>query len=124
VFTHLLALIIGNSAYAFGLILAAFLSCLFVGASRASWAQRRFGDAALPLGLALSGLGLALSLPAWDKLPYFFDNTGQVLTSFAAREATRAIASFVMLVIPTTLMGLTARIRARFAVRFRLGEGH
>ncbi|HWZ87910.1 MAG TPA: fused MFS/spermidine synthase, partial [Polyangiaceae bacterium] len=107
VFTHLLALIIGNSAYAFGLILAAFLSCLFMGASRAAWAQRRFGDAALPLGLVLSGLGLCLSLPAWDKLPYFFDNTGEVLTSFAAREATRGVASFVMLLIPTTLMGLT-----------------
>ena len=107
VFTHLLALIIGNSAYAFGLILAAFLSCLFLGASRASWAQRKFADAALPLGLALSGLGLALSLPLWDKLPYFFDNTGEVLTSFAAREATRGIAAFLMLLLPTTLMGLT-----------------
>ena len=107
VFTHLLALIIGNSAYAFGLILAAFLSCLFLGASRASWAQRKFGDAALPLGLALSGLGLALSLPLWDKLPYFFDNTGELLTSFAAREATRGTAAFLMLLVPTTLMGLT-----------------
>jgi spermidine synthase len=107
VFTHLLALIIGNSAYAFGLILAAFLSCLFLGASRASSARRRFGDASLPLGLAASGLGLALSLPLWDKLPYFFDNTGEVLTSFAAREATRGVAAFLMLFLPTTLMGLT-----------------
>ncbi len=118
VFTHLLALIIGNSAYAFGLILAAFLSCLFVGASRASVAQRHFGDAALPLGLALSGLGLALTLPAWDKLPYFFDNTGEVLTSFAAREATRGIASFVMLVIPTTLMGLTFPLLLQRVARY------
>ncbi|MEP7052226.1 MAG: fused MFS/spermidine synthase [Pseudomonadota bacterium] len=107
VFTHLLALIIGNSAYAFGLILAAFLSCLFLGASRASWAQRRFGEASLPLGLVLSGLGLAVSLPLWDKLPYFFDNTGEVLTSFSAREAVRGVAAFLMLLVPTTLMGLT-----------------
>ncbi|HEX3776154.1 MAG TPA: fused MFS/spermidine synthase [Polyangiaceae bacterium] len=118
VFTHLLALIIGNSAYAFGLILAAFLSCLFLGASRASWAQRKFADASLPLGLALSGLGLALTLPAWDKLPYFFDNTGEVLTSFAAREAVRGVASFVMLVIPTTLMGLTFPLLLQRAARY------
>ena len=118
VFTHLLALIIGNSAYAFGLILAAFLSCLFLGASRASWAQRRFGDAALPLGLALSGLGLALSLPLWDKLPYFFDNTGEVLTSFAAREATRGVAAFLMLLLPTTLMGLTFPLLLQRAARY------
>jgi spermidine synthase len=118
VFTHLLALIIGNSAYAFGLILAAFLSCLFLGASRASWAQRKVGDAALPLGLALSGLGLALSLPAWDKLPYFFDNTGELLTSFAARETTRGVASFLMLLIPTTLMGLTFPLLLQRAARY------
>jgi len=51
------------------------------------------------VGLAASGLALALSLPLWDKLPYFFDNTGEALTSFAAREATRGVACFVMLVI-------------------------
>jgi spermidine synthase len=118
VFTHLLALIIGNSAYAFGLILAAFLSCLFLGASRASWAQHKYGDAALPLGLALSGLGLALSLPLWDKLPYFFDNTGELLTSFAAREATRGIAAFLMLLLPTTLMGLTFPLLLQRAARY------
>lgn len=118
VFTHLLALIIGNSAYAFGLILAAFLSCLFLGASRASWAQRRFGDASLPLGLAASGLGLCVSLPLWDKLPYFFDNTGEVLTSFAAREATRGLAAFVMLLVPTTLMGLTFPLLLQRVARY------
>jgi spermidine synthase len=118
VFTHLLALIIGNSAYAFGLILAAFLSCLFLGASRAAWAQRRFGDASLPLGLAASGLGLAVSLPLWDKLPYFFDNTGEMLTSFAAREATRGIAAFLMLLVPTTLMGLTFPLLLQRVARY------
>jgi spermidine synthase len=119
VFTHVLALIIGNSAYAFGLILAVFLSCLFLGASRASWARRRFGEASLPLGLALSGLGLALSLPLWDKLPYFFDNTGEVLTSFTAREVTRGVVAFLMLFIPTTLMGLTFPLLLQRATRYR-----
>jgi spermidine synthase len=118
VFTHLLALIIGNSAYAFGLILAAFLSCLFLGASRATWAQRRLGDAALPLGLAASGLGLSVSLPLWDKLPYFFNNTGEVLTSFAAREATRGVAAFLMLLVPTTLMGLTFPLLLQRVARY------
>jgi len=118
VFTHLLALIIGNSAYAFGLILAVFLSCLFFGASRATWAQQKLADAALPLGLALSGLGLALTLPVWDKLPYFFDNTGQTLTSFAAREVTRGVACFLMLLVPTTLMGLTFPLLLQRVARY------
>jgi spermidine synthase len=107
IFTHLLALIIGNSAYAFGLILAAFLSCLFLGASRAAHVRARFGEAALPFGLILTGLALAITLPLWDKLPLVFNNTGEYFTSFAAREATRGIIAFVVLAIPTVFMGLT-----------------
>jgi spermidine synthase len=107
IFTHLLALIIGNSAYAFGLILAAFLSCLFLGASRAAAVRARFGEAALPYGLILTGLALAVTLPLWDKLPLVFNNTGQFFTSFAAREATRGAIAFVVLAIPTVFMGLT-----------------
>ncbi len=89
VFTHLLALIIGNSAYAFGLILAVFLSCLFIGASRAPAFARRFGEVALPTSLALAGVALVTLLPAWDHLPLLFSGTGKYITSFAGREATR-----------------------------------
>jgi spermidine synthase len=107
IFTHLLALIIGNSAYAFGLILAAFLTCLFLGASSAAAVRRRFGEAALPLGLIMTGLALALSLPLWDELPMIFDGTGKAFTSFAAREAMRGGIAFLMLLVPTVFMGLT-----------------
>ncbi|MCB9586961.1 MAG: fused MFS/spermidine synthase [Polyangiaceae bacterium] len=107
IFTHLLALIIGNSAYAFGLILAVFLICLFVGASLAPRVHLRFGSAALPIGLAAAALGMAITLPAWDRLPMLFGGLGAHVTSFAGREAVRAGAAFLILVIPTTLMGLT-----------------
>lgn len=107
IFTHLLALIIGSSAYAFGLILAAFLSCLFLGASRAESVRRRFGEAALPLGVVLSGLALAVTLPLWDKLPLVFSGSGAFFSSFAAREAMRGSIAFVVLAIPTVFMGLT-----------------
>jgi len=118
VFTHLLALVIGNSAYAFGLILAVFLLCLFFGASRAAWAHRRFGDAALPLGLAAAGLALAATLPIWDKLPWFFANTGKVFQTFDAREAVRALAAFTVLVVPVTLMGLTFPLLLQRVARY------
>lgn len=107
IFTHLLALIIGNSAYAFGLILAVFLICLFAGASAAPRVHQRFGDAALPIGLSAAALGLALTLPAWDRLPLLFAGLGKHVVSFEGREAVRAGAAFVILVVPTTLMGLT-----------------
>jgi spermidine synthase len=107
VFTHLLALLIGNSAYAFGLILAVFLCCLFVGAAMASRVRRWLGEGALALGLAATGLALAVTLPAWDRLPLLFAAVGSDVTTFGGREAVRALAAFSILCVPTTVMGLT-----------------
>lgn len=107
VFTHVLAVIIGNSAYAFGLILAIFLLCLCLGASQAERLHRRYGADALPLSLAVTGLLLALTLPLWDHLPLIFAGSGKVVQSFAGREAVRALVACTVLFVPTTLMGLT-----------------
>jgi len=107
VFTHLLALLIGNSAYAFGLILAVFLSCLFAGAAAARRFRERFGDASLALGLAATALAFGATLPLWDQLPHLFAALGTTVTTFAGRELVRALAAFVILCVPTALMGLT-----------------
>ncbi|MFO0571616.1 MAG: fused MFS/spermidine synthase [Polyangiaceae bacterium] len=107
IFTHLLALVIGNSAYAFGLILAVFLSCLFVGASRAPAVARRFGDNALPASLVLTGGALAGTLPLWDRLPLVFKGTGELILTFEGREAVRGVVAFLVLCLPASFMGLT-----------------
>jgi spermidine synthase len=107
VFTHLLALIIGNSAYAFGLILAVFLICLFFGASRAPALARRSGERALPTSLLFTGAALALTLPVWDRMPLLFAGSGSYITSFAGRETLRAVAAFLILGLPVSFMGLT-----------------
>jgi spermidine synthase len=99
--------LVGNSAYAFGLILAVFLTCLFVGAERSGWFERRLGSAALAVGLAFTAIALVATLPVWDRLPGVFQASGQRVTSFEGREAVRAIVSFLALCVPTTLMGLT-----------------
>lgn len=107
IFTHLLALIIGNSVYAFGLILAIFLCCLFIGASLVERVRQRWGESSLSLSLAATAAALAITRPLWDQLPLLFNNTGEFLESFAARELTRGLAALFILVVPTTLMGLT-----------------
>ncbi|HMJ10531.1 MAG TPA: fused MFS/spermidine synthase, partial [Polyangiaceae bacterium] len=107
VFTHVLAVIIGNSAYAFGLILAIFLLCLCLGASQAQRLHRRYSADALPISLAVTGLALALTLPLWDKLPLLFAASGKVILSFTGREVLRAFVACSVLFVPTTLMGLT-----------------
>ena len=107
VFTHLLALIIGNSAYAFGLILAAFLAWLFVGAWLAGPLRRRFSDAAVPLGLAATAVAALVVIPLWDDLPRLFGGLGKAVTTFTGREAVRGAVAFAVLAVPTTAMGLT-----------------
>lgn len=119
IFTHLLALIIGNSVYAFGLILAIFLCCLFFGATAATRAQQRFGDWALPLSLAASALALAVTLPLWDELPILFSGSGEIFTTFEARELFRGLVAFGILLLPTTLMGLTFPLLLQRIARYQ-----
>jgi spermidine synthase len=118
VFVHLLALVIGSSAYAFGLILAVFLSCLFIGASRSLAFGRWLGDAALSWGLVGAGVALALTLPLWDELPLLFTLTGASVSSFAGREALRALAAFGVLCVPVTAMGLTFPLLLQRVARY------
>ncbi len=119
--THLLAVLIGNSAYAFGLMLAVFLVCLGLGAARAPALGARHGAGALARGLALAALGLALTTPGWDQLPHLFTIAGKVFDSWGARELTRGAAAVLILAVPTFFMGTTfplllARVAARQSV--------
>lgn len=117
--THLLAVIIGNSAYAFGLILAAFLLCLFAGAALSPWLSRKLQDGALPASLALSAVGFAITLPFWDDLPWAFAGLGEHITSFEGREAMRAMVAMGILALPATCMGLTFPLLLQWAASHR-----
>ncbi|HVW28908.1 MAG TPA: fused MFS/spermidine synthase [Polyangiaceae bacterium] len=105
--THLLAVIVGSSAYAFGLILAAFLTWLFLGAAIAPRLSRAAGRSALATSLALTALAMTLTLTLWQFLPLAFGGLGQYVTTFAGREAMRALVAFGVLALPVTAMGLT-----------------
>lgn len=113
--THLLAVIVGNSAYAFGLILAAFLLCLFLGAALTPWFSRRLGDGALATSLALTALAMACTLPFWDDLPLTFAGLGEHIRSFEGREAMRAAVAIGILALPATAMGLTFPLLLQWA---------
>ena len=104
VFVHLLALVIGTSVYAFGLMLAIFLSCLGLGAWLAPRFASRTGSAAC-FAAALAGLVLASTTPVWDRLPGLFDAMAPYAPSWGAREAGRALVAFVALALPATAMG-------------------
>ncbi|MFP6683636.1 MAG: fused MFS/spermidine synthase, partial [Polyangiaceae bacterium] len=125
--THLLTLLIGNSAYAFGLMLAAFLSCLSIGAALASSVDRKLGRHALPVTLLASGVVSLLSVPLWGQMPSVFLAAGQHVVSWAGREFVRAAVAFGVLALPTVVMGLTfplllRRVAGRASVGRHVGR--
>jgi len=105
--THLLALLIGNSAYAFGIMLAVFLVCLSIGAARAPSLAKRYGSTALVLGMAAASLAFAITLPLWDRLPNVFAFFGKHVFSWSGREICRALVALVVLAPSTLCMGTT-----------------
>jgi spermidine synthase len=105
--THLLALLIGNSAYAFGLMLAVFLVFLAAGAARVPALARRHGVGALSRGLAAAAIAIGVTLPLWAALPGLFTFAGHHVSSWGGREACRALAAAAILSVPTLWMGST-----------------
>lgn len=125
--THLLALLIGNSAYAFGLMLAVFLVCLALGAARSHAFAERHKERAMSLGLGAAALALAITMPLWAELPRLFLVAGKLVSSWGGREVVRAIAAFVILAVPTVFLGTTfplllGRVAAQRDVAARVGR--
>jgi spermidine synthase len=104
VYVHLLALVIGTSVYAFGLMLAIFLVCLGFGAALAPRLYARTAWSA-PLAAAGAGLALAATVPIWDRLPQLFDVMAPHADTWVLREMGRGFVAFVALVVPATAMG-------------------
>lgn len=125
--THLLALLIGNSAYAFGLMLAVFLVCLAMGAARSHAFAARHGDRAMTVGLGAAAISLAITMPLWAELPRLFLFAGKHVHSWGGREVVRAIAALAILAVPTVFLGTTfplllGRVAARRDVAARVGR--
>src|SRR5262249_12094539 len=85
------------------------------------------GAAALSRGLAFAALSLAATLPLWAELPRLFTFAGRYVTSWAGREACRALAAAAILALPTLWMGSTfplllQRAAARLDVAAKVGR--
>jgi spermidine synthase len=109
VWTHLLAVVVGTSAYAFGDMLFALL---FGMAAGSLWIARHPASPALQLARLARcqlgvGIAVVLTIPLWDHLPLVFKLAGYTLPGFFARELVRIVASFAVLAVPAALMGVS-----------------
>ncbi|HTL04744.1 MAG TPA: fused MFS/spermidine synthase [Gemmatimonadales bacterium] len=109
VWTHLLAVVVGSSAYAFGDMLLAFLLGIAGGSAWLARHPAQPGTQLLRLGRCQLGVGIAVvaTLPLWDRLPLLFQLIGYLLPGFYVRETVRLAASLTVMLIPTCLMGVS-----------------
>ncbi|MEM7243868.1 MAG: fused MFS/spermidine synthase [Acidobacteriota bacterium] len=105
---HLLAVVVGTSVHAFGLMLSCFMVGLGLGAS----GGRRLLAAVGPLrGLLLAELGLALTVllgvHLWDGIPDYFGSFAghPLMTGFGERELVRFLACCAALLPPAACIG-------------------
>jgi spermidine synthase len=109
IWTHLLAVLLGNSAYAFGLMLGSLLLGLAIGTlfARKLAVPRSRARNWIGLSLALAGLSILATLPIWDEIPRVFLLLADREPSFGLMEAVRFVVAFTLMLLPTTAFGIT-----------------
>ncbi len=120
-----LQFILGSTIYAISTIFAAFMMGLALG----SWIAARYVDKIhnLPLAYALIELGIGiygvLLLIIFNWLPSLYRALFFLHTNFYLFETIHFLLTFVVILIPTALMGATFPIIARFYIKEKIGKG-
>ncbi len=109
VYTHLLAVVAGNSAFAFSAMLFCFLVGLGLGSSVGrAWLRRA---RSVPLGIGLAQAFVAASVLGgvfgWARLPWLFASLGESpwMAGFWAREMVRLLVCTIAMVPPAFFIG-------------------
>ena len=108
-YIHLLAVVAGNSVYAFALMLFAFLLGLAAGAECARWLLKL--RLSLPVALAGLQFGLAavvlMGVYLWEGMPAYFASFESYppTREFGAREVVRAMVCLVAMLPPAFVIG-------------------
>jgi spermidine synthase len=119
VWLHLLATLIGNSVYAFGIMLSTFLFGLALGGALSARYAQSTARALTVVAVTQIALGLTVLalMPLWDTLPLVFMWVGTLEPGFFLGELARFLVSSLLLVVPCTLMGMTFPLIARAIAR-------
>ncbi|MBF0297383.1 MAG: fused MFS/spermidine synthase [Oligoflexia bacterium] len=107
VWFNLLALIIGNSVYAFAVMLVSILFGIGLGGYIISKIEIKDKLKFLRFSQVLLVVYLYCSLFLWDKLGNVFTFVGTFGPSFFVMELTRFIVTFFMLIIPCLIIGMS-----------------
>ncbi len=109
-FIHLLAVVAGNSTYAFSLMLFTFLVGLGGGSAVGRRLVERGGSVVAGLAAAALGLGVTVmgGVHLWEAIPDYFGSFAPYseTRTFAAREFVRFVVCLVAMLPPATCIGV------------------
>jgi spermidine synthase len=122
VWTRTLSTVMGSSTYALSTMLAAFMAGLSVGGGLGALASRKVRDpvrafALCELGIGVAGLAVA---PLMRSLtPVYIATYYAFHESFAAFYVVQFLFAFLLMGVPTTLMGMTFPLAVRLFTEWR-----
>src|SRR5439155_9345592 len=113
--TRVLGLVVGPTTYAFTLMLTSMIAGLGLGAALGTRLAKRQLTAStfawIEVGVGLSSLAI---IPFFGRLPFWI---GQLVTKYVERfgmiQATEFAIFFGLMLVPTTLLGMTFPIASR-----------
>jgi predicted membrane-bound spermidine synthase len=120
IYVHMLSIVAGNSVYAFGLMLATFLTGLALGGEAGRRLIRR-ADTPVAVWLVMTQLALAVALilgtQAWDAIPEYFGSFADypIVNGFRAHETIRGLVCAAVMIPPTILIGLSYTLAMHLA---------
>jgi predicted membrane-bound spermidine synthase/tetratricopeptide (TPR) repeat protein len=120
---RLLALVLGSSTYSFSLMLAAFIAGITLGSYLISRRILPQVDSYLLFGIAELGIGMSIivTLPLYERLPYVFLRLSGILNrtpeTFYIYETGKFLFCFVLMLLPTTFLGMTLPLASRIVTQ-------
>lgn len=122
VWTRTLSTVMGSSTYALSTMLAAFMAGLSVGGGLGAFASRKLKDPIRAFALCELGIGVAglVVAPLMRSLtPVYIATYYAFHESFAAFYAVQFVIAFLLMGVPTTLMGMTFPLTVRLFTEWR-----
>jgi spermidine synthase len=116
VWVHLVGAVLGNSVYAFGLMLAAVLGGLWVGSvvtSRMRSTTNTVPAWLVPVAMLSAAAVLSATLSAWPRVPAFLGRWGAGATTFVEGELLRLVVLIALVTIPAAFTGTVFPILLR-----------
>lgn len=129
-----LVFFVGNSTYSVSITLASFLFGIAFGSILYTWIENRIGQPLRTLGMLqiAMGIGGALTVPVlchlfydadWLPLYVYFEVSGFKDISWTSNLLRIAFTCLLVMIVPTTIMGMAFPLATTLVVRARRGIG-